>query len=162
MSMLARAAAVRRSVVCFILRVPLSVVETSALLRLLVHCGRCLLSKRSSERKQDAVAALRVGAEVARGVADALHKVGVGPLGDGINNGITLIMIAARHLDLDQLVMLKRKLDLGQDGLAKAGGAELDDWLEVVRLLLQPAALMVGDGDGLRHVWRLWLFELDG
>lgn len=117
------------------------------------------MSKRSSERKQDTVAALRVGAEVARGVADALHKVGVGPLGDGINNGITLIMITARHLDLDQLVMLKRKLDLGQDGLAKAGGAQLDDWLEVVCLLLQPTALMVGDGDGLGHVLRLWLFE---
>ena len=49
-----------------------------------------------------------------------------------IHQGFALFALAALNLDLDELVGLKRTLDLGHDGRGEAVAGNRDDGVEVV------------------------------
>lgn len=71
-----------------------------------------------------------------RGAAYVLHAAGVELAAGAVDLGAARVLVFGRELDLDQLVIDKRAVDLGDYGFTQPRGTGLDDRFEMVRLFL--------------------------
>ena len=65
-------------------------------------------------------------------MAHALYLDGAGFTNDGIHYQLFHLTIFRRHLNLDQLVVVQRQIDLGQHTFGQAVLSQQDDRLQAV------------------------------
>jgi hypothetical protein len=70
-----------------------------------------------------------------------LHGLRAGALADAGERDFALVAIERRRAHLDQLVVRKGAVDLGDDGIGEAFAAELQDRVQRVRARLQRLSL---------------------
>src|SRR5688572_6813343 len=74
-------------------------------------------------------------------MADPLHEGGTGAFGEVVDHRVAGVAVLGAHLDLDQLMVLERQVDLGHQRLGDALGADLQHGLQIMGLAAQETGL---------------------
>lgn len=74
-------------------------------------------------------------------MADTLHEGGTGAFGEVVDHRVAGVAVLGAHLDLDQLMVLKRQVDLGHQRLGDALAADLQHGLQIMGLAAQETGL---------------------
>ncbi len=90
-----------------------------------------------------------VSAIQADGMPDALHDLGPTGFGHRLDDRSAVLTIGGADLDLDQLVIQQRSVELFQHRIAQAFGADHHDDLQVMGQTAQIAALAVAQWHGI-------------
>ena len=81
-------------------------------------------------------------------VADALYFHRAGFTDDGIHNQLFHLTIFRRNLNLDQLVVVERQIDLGQHTFGQTVLSQQDDRLQTVGKALEVLFLFIVENHG--------------